>query len=121
MRQVKSTPTEIVGYAALTLACCLCPAHAESSGALPLGPDTWTIVVEHPWNGVFFGSQTALQKQALQEAQEFCSKQQKQFLVIGTTQQITRFQVTFRCLNTGDPELARPNLQPVPDVMIQVR
>jgi hypothetical protein len=107
-----------------------CPrcAACSNSGVLPLGPDTYRIAVTR-CAGLACGGSAAAHRKAIGEAQEYCAKQGKQFLVIGTNQGggvyagsvSADVQVDFRCLNPGDPGLVRPTLEPVPDVVIQDR
>src|SRR5262245_33050488 len=100
----------------LSVACCSFAA-CSSSGVLPLGPDTYRIAVER-CAGLACGGSAGAQRAAITEAQAYCAKQGKQFMVIGTNQQRGVYagslsasaQIDFRCLVPGDPALARPTL-----------
>ena len=62
------------------------------------------------------------QKMAFDEANEYCGTMGREMMTIGAqANEYAGYQVTFRCLNSGDPELKRPNLETRPDVVIQDR
>jgi hypothetical protein len=114
------------GFAALVLpalfsACAL----AVNTGVLPLGPDTYRIQVGF---SPALGGSVRAQTSALTQARQYCTKQQRELMVIGTRESLnstgdakTRYEVDFRCLLPGDPGLVRPRPEPVPDVVIEDR
>ena len=74
----------------------------------------------------------AAQKDALEEGNNYCARQNKQFLAIGTydggreggavgliANTSGGYQLDFRCLNRGDPGLLRPTPTPAPNIVIQ--
>ena len=115
---------EFRGFAALVLlglfsAC----GQKLNTGVLPLGPDTYRVQVARSTS---VGGGVEAQRVALTQAREYCARQQKKFIVVGTQKSgglnpNTHFQVDFRCLRPGDPGLGRPTLEPVPDVVIEDR
>ena len=96
---------------------------ATSSGALKMGPDTYTISVgASPARGGVIGAK----KIAYEEATKECLKSNKEMLIKSEESETTNrvgagnIDITFRCLNKDDPELAnRPSYKSVPDVVIQ--
>ncbi len=98
----------------LLISCGLVP---KSTGVMPLGPDTWRVAARSSG-----GNSTDSQKMAMDEAIAYCKGLGKQLLVIGTKrEQHGPFEVTFRCLQSGDPELQRPVLERSPDAVIKVQ
>lgn len=92
-----------------------CGLKTYSSGVLPMGPDTYTVSADD------LNASTAKQA-ALGQAQNHCSSLGKEILVTNTkTSRETRniYDVTFRCLSKGDPELTRPTYSKEPDVIIE--
>lgn len=97
-----------------------CGTVARSTGAMKLGPDTYRVA-----SRASLGSAGESQKMALAEADSHCATSGKELMVIGT-KRIEEpgggpFEVTFRCLNSNDTELHRPNLQDVPTSIINVQ
>jgi hypothetical protein len=99
---------------------------ASSTGILPAGPDTYTLSERYaPIRG---GSDEA-ERDALTKANEFCSQQGRQFVPnnMGQTAGMmnqnttTGYAVTFKCLLPNDPAIARYQLQPAPNVIIEQR
>ena len=87
-----------------------------------MGPDTYTITENVILS---FGGAVAAQEKATKTANEYCQNQGRQLLALNY-QTIPKggsesFSMTFRCLTSADLELRRPNLQPVPNVVIQDR
>lgn len=96
---------------------------ATSSGVMSVGPDTYLITTAAD---AFRGGGSGAQQVALSEAQQHCIKLNKELLV--TNMETSpfvgggkSFDVTFRCLVKGDPELARPTFKKTPDVVIEDR
>ncbi len=104
--------------AALTALVAGCGTVARSSGAMPIGPDTFKLTAR-----AAMGSMVESQKMAFSEANTHCQSLGKNLLTTATSSNGDRgtYEVTFRCLNAGDPDLVRPNLQRAPDTVIQTR
>ena len=92
------------------------------TGVLPVGPDTYTITE----NAILsFGGSVTAQEKATRAANDYCTNQGRQFLTI-SFQTVPKggsdtFSLTFRCLLPNDPELRRPSLQPIPNMVIENR
>lgn len=108
----------LVGAALALLAGC-----ATSTGAIPIGKDTYMIAI----GGKTTASGGKLKAQAFQEATAYCSSQGKQMQVVNTQQSDMSFgrdpsaEVQFMCLSDGDADLSRPKLQKSPDSVIEIR
>ena len=92
-----------------------CGLKTYSSGVLPMGPDTFSVSADD------LNASTAKQA-ALSQAQTHCASLGKEILVTNTkVSRETRniYDVTFRCLSKGDPELTRPTYSKEPDVVIE--
>lgn len=102
-----------LSIAALTVAAC--GLRTYTSGVMPMGPDTYTVSADDL-------NASNAKKAAMRQASQFCSKSNKQILVINTktsTDVRTLYDINFRCLGAGDPELTRPNYEKAPDVLIK--
>lgn len=95
------------------------------TGILPAGPNTYTLTKKVA--PILGGSMTA-QKQALTEANAYCTQQGRQFAPaqMGAAPSAnpygpTDYTVTFRCLLPTDPALANFNLERPPDVIVERR
>jgi hypothetical protein len=105
----------------LTLTAC-----AASTGILPAGPDTYTVTERL---APVRGGGTEAQRVAMTEANVFCERQGRQFLPLSMNDAgsltnpygPTGYTVTFRCLPPGDPELARPQFERAPNMIIEQR
>jgi hypothetical protein len=82
------------------------------TGILPAGPNTYTIT-EKNLGGVFTDTEPA-ERAALTQANEYCAQQGRQFVPL-------IMKGTPECLLPGDPEIAKFNLQPTPNVVIEQR
>jgi len=97
---------------------------AQSSGVLKLGPDTYTVQVHA---APARGGESGARKIALTEANEYCTSQGKEILVTNTSSGASTHlpggtvEVVFLCLSKDDLALKRPNLQPVPNTVIEDR
>lgn len=117
---MKRVPMPLVLLAGLSLAGC-----ASNSGVRPVGPDTF-MVSRQAATG--FSGLGTLKADALDEAKRYCAGHKKELQVVSTNESkppyllgnFPRAEVQFMCLSSTDPELARPKLQPQPDVAIQV-
>jgi hypothetical protein len=115
---IKGIMKKLLALAVVVLAGC--GAVTRSTGAMKLGPDTYRIAVR-----ASMGDVGKSQQLALNGADEHCLSLKKELLVIGTRRLEDvgggPFEVTFRCLDLGDSELKRPDLQPTPTSIIQMK
>jgi hypothetical protein len=85
-----------------------------------MGPDTYMVSDDGGW-----ASGTSMRGPLYQNADAFCLNQQKQMLPINISSEDSDFgkyasaELDFRCLAVGDPELRRPNMKPVPNILIE--
>ena len=94
-----------------------CGAVARSSGAMQIGPDTYRIMAR-----ASMANQLGSQQMAFSEANMFCNSHGKKMVTTNTkSTELEGYEVTFRCLKDGDPDLIRPSLQRAPDTVIQVK
>jgi hypothetical protein len=104
---------KIAIFAVLTLTGC-----AQSTGVMKMGPDTFSVTADA------LGASNAKQI-ALTEASGQCQSMGKEILVTNTSSGKDRarsvYEVTFRCLAKGDPELQRPYYESAPDVVVESR
>jgi hypothetical protein len=95
-----------------------------SSDPVPMGKDTYTLSGTAPWS---WSSGGEVKGDLFRKADAFCRSKGKRLMPINTVSndasfsQFAHAEVDFRCLDPGDPELGRPNLQPVPNVRIQTQ
>ena len=93
-----------------------CGLKTYSSGVPPMGPDTFSVSADD------LNPSTAKQA-ALTQAQNHCKAMGKEILVTNTKVSRggarTLYDVTFRCLSKGDPELTRPTYEIAPDIRIE--
>lgn len=93
----------------------------STSQVLEMGRDTYSV------SATADGYRTAAsaRQSAFAAGAQQCAALGKKFLFINESMQRTRMgidttvTVTFRCLNENDPEYTRPNIQQVPDVVIE--
>jgi hypothetical protein len=102
----------------------LCLTGCASSGAVPMGPDTFMISKQ---SSTGFHSAGSVKADIYREANEHCQSIGKQFQPVsdrGTDGQPGRSfanaEVVYRCLSAGDPGLQRP-VPAQPDVVIENR
>jgi hypothetical protein len=120
----KSSPSSgVLGIVALCAALGGC---ASSTGILPAGPDTYTLSKRFaPVRG---GGDEA-QRDALTKANDYCAQQGRQFVPnnMGQSGNLanpygpTGYAVTFKCLLPNDPAIAKYQLQPAPNIIIEQR
>ena len=97
---------------------------AKSSGVFSTGVDTYTIIM----SGQGQVSKGELVQKAYAEANAFCAQSGKVMQPLATKyvpmdpwSGASSFELRFRALAADDPELTRPNLQPVPDTVIEIK
>jgi hypothetical protein len=97
---------------------------AQSSGVLTLGPDTYTVSVHA---APARGGESGARNLALSEANVHCQSQDREIMVTNLSSGPSSHfpggtvEVTFRCLERGDPELQRPTFRKAPDITIEDR
>jgi hypothetical protein len=97
---------------------------ASSTGVIPMGPDSFMISKQ---GASGFSSNGAMKAEAYQEANEFCAKQDKKLMPVGTHEVPSGFgrlpssEIEFMCLSPGDPQLTRVRMEPVSPGPISVR
>lgn len=104
---------KIALFAVLALTGC-----AQSTGAMKMGPDTYSVAADA------LGASNARQV-AMLEANAKCQSMGKEILVTNTSSGKDRarsvYEVTFKCLAEGDPDLLRPQYESAPDIVIENR
>ena len=96
---------------------------ALNSGVVPIGPETF-MVSRQAATG--FSGLGTLKAEAIQEANQYCIKQNKYIRVVNTSESsppyvlgnFPRAEVQFMCLDKSDAELTRPKMQKTPDTVI---
>ena len=98
---------------------------AANTGVIPIGQDTF-MVSRQGW--VATQSVGELKGQAFAEANKYCSLKGQTIQPVNTNatsgvlgRSYPEVEVQFRCLRSDDPELRRPVMQKVPDVVIERR
>jgi hypothetical protein len=107
----------------IALALMLLVGCASTPGVVPIGPDTF-LVSRQAASG--FSGMSGLMEAAMREGNAYCQAKELLFQVVNTTQSeppyifgnFPKASVQFMCLKSTDPELSRPKLQPVPNVVI---
>lgn len=103
----------ILSIAALTG----CGAVPRSSGVMSIGPDTYRVM-----SRASLANQAESQKMAFTEANEYCSSLGRKIITTNTrSTELSGYEVTFRCLKDGDPDLVRPILEKSPDTVIKIK
>jgi hypothetical protein len=111
-------PSFAVVFASFALAAC------QSSGPVPIGPDTYTLSSA---GGFFTFSGGSVNADLFREANAFCQSQGRQVMAVNTRSVDSGYgtpaqgTISFRCLLPGDPGLRRPTMQPVPNTFIQTK
>jgi len=88
-----------------------------------MGPDTYSVSTYHDY------SSTGAKQMAYKEANLHCSKLGKEIMTLRTNHSKQRvagiptsnYDLEFRCLSKGDPDLHRPTLKKEPDIVIENR
>jgi hypothetical protein len=110
----------------MVMACAALGGCASSTGILPAGPDTYTI--SERFAPVRGGGNEA-ERDALTKANEYCQQQGRVFVPNNMGQSgnlahpygATGYTVTFKCLPLDDPAIAKYQLQPAPNAIIEQR
>lgn len=107
----------IIGAALSAIGC--------TSGPILMGQDTYMMTGTGAWS---WTSGAEVKGDLFQSAIQFCHNQKKEFMPLNSRQNDANMvgswahaELQFRCLQQGDPELGRPNMQPVPNVIIQAK
>ena len=96
----------------LICAASLLGACEQSTGVLPMGPDTFSVTTSSELGGV-----VAAKKAAVLEANTFCTSRRQQMVAMQSQSSVKEdwagdsighHDFTFRCLSTGDSQLRRP-------------
>ena len=94
-------------FVALALSAC-----AQSTGVLPMGPDTYSVTTSDELGGV-----VAAKRAAVSEATAFCAARGQQMVAMQSQSDVRRdwagdavghHDFTFRCLDPNDSQLGRP-------------
>ena len=84
----------------------------QSTGVLPMGPDTFSVTTSNELGGV-----VAAKKAAVSEASAFCTSRGQQMVAMQSQSSVKEdwagdsighHDFTFRCLSAGDNQLRRP-------------
>jgi len=98
---------------------CILGGCATAGPVVPFGPDTYKISQD---GGAF--STCIMSKgttSTIQRANKYCQRLGKNFMPISSYTGICSYDLTFRCLDEGDPELKRPDIEFTPDVVVEDR
>lgn len=106
---------------ALLLAAC-----ASHTDVISMGKDTFMIAKQQATGFPGLGNMKA---EIIGEGSRHCAAIGKEFQIVSMNEtqppyilgNYPRSEITFMCLNAGDPELQRPKLQKSPDSVIEVR
>lgn len=99
-------------------------AGCGSNGPVPIGPDTYMDSGTAPWS---WSSSGDVESGLYREAGTYCANQGKVMQPLsqnGNNADFSHFahaDIQFRCLAQSDPEVHRPTMNPVPDVVISVQ
>jgi hypothetical protein len=111
----------ILLFFSLLLSGCL----TSSTGVIPFGPDTYTVTAQSELGGI-----TEAKKKAIAESNSHCQSIEKQMMPVSINSStpldvfgdpIPTYEITFRCLSEGDPDLHRPNMVKEADIVIENR
>jgi hypothetical protein len=101
----------------LAVALTACGTVPRSSGAMQIGPDSYRVIAR-----ASLANTAGSQKMAFAEANEYCASMSRKMVTTNTHDlENSGYEVTFRCLKEGDPDLVRPMLRQVPNAVIEVR
>jgi uncharacterized lipoprotein YmbA len=96
---------------------------SSTSGVLQMGPDTYTLSVGASGTGSISGNDARAKKDALVEANQFCSSKGKQILVQNSNMKSTiagsTSELIFQCIDNTDTN--RPVYRKEPNLIIENR
>lgn len=84
----------------------------------PAGKDTFLVAGSDSMEAT---AGVNIKAKLYQRANSFCESNGKKLMPLSDSSSGYSAQLRFRCLNEGDPELDRPDMQPVPDVRIETK
>ena len=95
-----------------------CGAVPRSTQPMQVGPDTYRIMAR-----ASLARKDASQEMAFSEANAFCQSMNNRKILTTNMHPSENdgFELTFRCLREGDPELVRPTFERSPDTVIKIR
>jgi len=82
----------------------------------PAGKDTFIIAGSDGMEGV---AGVSIKTELYKEANSYCEKNGKKFMPVNDSSRSYNAELTFRCLYEDDPDLIRPNMQPIPNLRIE--
>jgi len=82
----------------------------------PAGKDTFIIAGSDGMGGV---AGVSIKTELYKKANFYCEKNGKKFIPVNDSSRSHNAELTFRCLYDDDPDLIRPNMQPIPTVRIE--
>lgn len=99
---------------------------ASHTGVVPIGRDTYMLAKQAATGLPGPGNMKA---ELIAEGSAHCRAAGKEFQIVSTQEtqppyvlgNYPRAEITFMCLDKGDPELQRPKLQKTPDTVIELR
>lgn len=89
-----------------------------------IGRDTYRLAKP---GGFFDISGGQVKADLFREAAEFCRKENRYLMPLSASvrdaaiAQYATAEIQFRCLSEGDPDLRRPNMEPLPDMRIEMK
>jgi hypothetical protein len=96
-----------------------------SSGPVPMGKETFMITKQ---SSTGFHSGGSVKADIYKEANEYCLQRGLQFQPVRDNSKdgvpgyaFANAELVFRCLTEGDKEINRPNMMPLPNVIIENR
>jgi len=93
-------------------------------GLVPMGRDTYML--SRP-GGFFTVADGEVKSELYREANEYCRRENRYLMPLSSSSrdaavaQYASAEIQFRCLAEGDPELRRPDMEPVPNVSMEMR
>lgn len=111
-------------YVKLLAVCLVLSSCAQTGGVQKLGPDTFNISAHA---APIRGGESGAKNIALSKANDYCSKLNKEILVININTKPSSHlpggsaNINFRCLNKDDSGLFRPEYKSTPDVTVEIQ
>lgn len=94
---------------------------SSTTGVLQMGPDTYTLSVGTSGTGSISGNNAKAKKDALVEANDYCSRKGKQILVqnsnMNSTMAGSTSELIFQCIDSS--ETTKPIYRKEPNVVIE--